>query len=190
VVIYSLSLPTIDRKFCARYEIVLATNTYVMIRSISRIQITLALLLVLGNGGLPLPSSTNGILVHAAGSTTSADPSTKRPVIGELMAETGFYQSMTLSSDVEQPLYHTKSKYQDISIVKTEYYGKVLILDGVVQLTERDAASYNEMMAHIAMMAVTEPKRVLVVGGGDGYVLSEVSGPCAVSIIKQTPVSC
>lgn len=143
-----------------------------MIRSVSRLWLALAVLLALGGGShLPIAS----ILVRAAGSTDSADPSAKGPVIGELMAETGFYQSMTLSSDVEQPLYHTRSKYQDISIVKTEYYGKVLILDGVVQLTERDADSYNEMMAHIAMMAVTEPKRVLVVGGGDGYVLSEVS---------------
>ena len=149
-----------------------------MIRSIStRLRVALAVLLVLGDG-VRRPThvaNTSSSLVHAAGSTDSADPSAKRPVIGELMAETGFYQSMTLSSDVDQPLYHTRSKYQDISIVKTEYYGKVLILDGVVQLTERDADSYNEMMAHIAMMAVTEPKRVLVVGGGDGYVLSEVS---------------
>lgn len=143
-----------------------------MIQSVSRLWLALAVLLAL-RGGSHLPIAS--ILVHAAGSTDSADPSAKGPVIGELMAETGFYQSMTLSSDVEQPLYHTRSKYQDISIVKTEYYGKVLILDGVVQLTERDADSYNEMMAHIAMMAVTEPKRVLVVGGGDGYVLSEVS---------------
>ena len=144
-----------------------------MIRSVSRLWLTLAVLLALGGGSHHLPIAS--ILVNAAGSTDNADPSAKGPVIGELMAETGFYQSMTLSSDVEQPLYHTRSKYQDISIVKTEYYGKVLILDGVVQLTERDADSYNEMMAHIAMMAVTEPKRVLVVGGGDGYVLSEVS---------------
>ena len=146
----------------------------IMIRSVSRLWLALAVLLALG-GGSHLPIASTCILVNAAGSTDNADPSAKGPVIGELMAETGFYQSMTLSSDVEQPLYHTRSKYQDISIVKTEYYGKVLILDGVVQLTERDADSYNEMMAHIAMMAVTEPKRVLVVGGGDGYVLSEVS---------------
>ena len=133
-----------------------------------------------GTGSGPFTfQRTSGILVHSAGSTDGSDPSTKRPVIGELMAETGFYQSMTLSSDEEQPLYHTRSQYQDISIVKTDYYGKVLILDGVVQLTERDADSYNEMMAHIAMMATSEPKRVLVVGGGDGYVLSEVSAKVA-----------
>ena len=163
-----------------------------MIPTIPRVRVVLAVLLALGSGyHRPIMTfggtgscsftfqSTSGILVHSAGSTDGSDPSTKRPIIGELMAETGFYQSMTLSSDVEQPLYHTRSQYQDISIVKTDYYGKVLILDGVVQLTERDADSYNEMMAHIAMMATSEPKRVLVVGGGDGYVLSEVSARVA-----------
>merc|ERR1712038_171467 len=54
------------------------------------------------------------------------------------------------------------------------YYGKVLILDGVVQLTEKDGDSYNEMMVHPAMFSHPLPKRVLIIGGGDGYVLSEV----------------
>jgi len=49
-----------------------------------------------------------------------------------------------------------------------------LVLDGVLQLTERDADSYNEMMTHPAMFAHPSPKRVLVIGGGDGYVLHEV----------------
>lgn len=49
------------------------------------------------------------------------------------------------------------------------------MLDGVIQLTEKDADSYNEMMAHPAMFSHPKPKRVLVIGGGDGYVLSEVS---------------
>lgn len=135
---------------------------------------TLLLLLALFAPYFPSSISHQSILVNAAGSTDTPDPSTKRPVIGELMAETGFYQSMTLTSD-DEPLFQHKSKYQDISIVRAEYYGKVLILDGVVQLTERDADSYNEMMAHVAMFNHKDPKRVLVVGGGDGYVLSEVS---------------
>jgi spermidine synthase len=45
----------------------------------------------------------------------------------------------------------------------------------VIQITERDGDSYNEMMAHIPMFLHPNPKRVLIVGGGDGYVLSEVS---------------
>jgi len=64
----------------------------------------------------------------AAGSKDGTDPAAlDRPVLGELMAETGFYQSMTLKSG--EPLY------------SASHYGKVLVLDGVVQLTERDAAS-------------------------------------------------
>jgi spermidine synthase len=45
----------------------------------------------------------------------------------------------------------------------------------VIQITERDGDSYNEMMAHIPMFLHPNPKRVLIIGGGDGYVLSEVS---------------
>ena len=93
-------------------------------------------------------------------------------VVGEYISETGFYQSLTLTS--EKPLVHTQSKYQDIKVVKSKYYGKVLVLDGVVQLTEKDGNSYNEMMVHPAMFSHPMPKRVLIIGGGDGYVLSEV----------------
>merc|ERR1712176_1376022 len=54
------------------------------------------------------------------------------------------------------------------------YYGKILVLDEVVQLTEKDANAYNEMLAHIPMFHHPNPRRVLVIGGGDGYVLHEV----------------
>lgn len=91
---------------------------------------------------------------------------------GEYISETGFYQSIALNN--QEPIIETRSKYQDISVVESDYYGKILVLDGVVQLTELDANSYNEMMAHPAMFSHPSPKRVLVIGGGDGYVLSEV----------------
>lgn len=53
-------------------------------------------------------------------------------------------------------------------------YGRVLILDGVIQLTERDEFAYQEMIAHLPMFAHSNPKSVLIVGGGDGGVLREV----------------
>ena len=93
--------------------------------------------------------------------------------VGELTEETGFYQSIAVTED--SPLFKRQSKYQSIEVYRSEYYGRILILDGVLQLTERDADSYNEMMAHMAMMQHKNPKRALVIGGGDGYVLSEVS---------------
>ena len=92
--------------------------------------------------------------------------------VGAWEEETGFYQSITVTD--ESPLVTRKSKYQTIEVQESQYYGKILVLDGMIQLTERDANSYNEMMAHIAMMQHKNPKRALIIGGGDGYVLSEV----------------
>ena len=92
--------------------------------------------------------------------------------IGELEPSIGFYQAIEL---VENSLLYAKqSKYQSIEVHETKFFGKMLVLDGVIQLTERDADSYNEMMAHVPMFQHPNPKRVLVVGGGDGYVLKEV----------------
>jgi len=93
--------------------------------------------------------------------------------IGEMTEETGFYQSIRLGEG-NPVLYETQSDFQNIQVVQSQAYGKILVLDGVVQLTERDADSYNEMMAHIPLFAHPNPQRVLVVGGGDGYVVSEV----------------
>jgi spermidine synthase len=60
--------------------------------------------------------------------------------------------------------------------MSTKAYGKVLLLDGVIQATERDEHSYQEMIAHLPVGALdAPPTKVLVVGGGDGGVLRELS---------------
>lgn len=79
---------------------------------------------------------------------------------------------MTLK--VEKVLHHEKSKYQDVLIFKSTDYGTVLVLDNVIQCTERDEFSYQEMICHLAMNSHPDPKKVLVIGGGDGGVLREV----------------
>jgi spermidine synthase len=76
--------------------------------------------------------------------------------------------------DVEEILYKGKSKFQEIMVIKNPYYGKMLILDEVVQITERDEFFYHEMLAHVAMHANPNPKKVIVIGGGDGGVVREV----------------
>ncbi|KAF2709901.1 spermine synthase [Pleomassaria siparia CBS 279.74] len=81
-------------------------------------------------------------------------------------------QAMTLK--VEQVLHHEKSKYQDVLIFRSTDYGTVLVLDNVIQCTERDEFSYQEMITHLAMNSHPNPKKVLVIGGGDGGVLREV----------------
>ena len=64
---------------------------------------------------------------------------------------------------------------QDILVFDSATYGRVLVLDGVIQITERDEFTYQEMLAHLPMMSLRrEPKRVLVVGGGDGGIVREL----------------
>ncbi len=71
-------------------------------------------------------------------------------------------------------LYDEKSEFQHIQLVDTHEYGKMLLLDGIVQTTEKDEFFYHEMMVHVPMLAHPDPKQVLIIGGGDGGVLREV----------------
>lgn len=81
-------------------------------------------------------------------------------------------QAMTLK--VDKVLHHEKSKYQDVLVFKSTDYGNVLVLDNAIQVTERDEFSYQEMIAHLALNSHPNPKKVLVIGGGDGGVLREI----------------
>ncbi len=79
---------------------------------------------------------------------------------------------MTLK--VKKVVHQEKSQYQDVLIFESTDYGMVLVLDNVIQATERDEFSYQEMITHLSMNSHPNPKRVLVIGGGDGGVLREV----------------
>jgi spermidine synthase len=81
---------------------------------------------------------------------------------------------LRLSMRVRETLFRKKTPYQDLLLVDTFEYGRALILDGAVQLTERDEFCYSEMMAHVPLCAHPDPRRVLIVGGGDGAILREV----------------
>ncbi len=65
-----------------------------------------------------------------------------------------------MSLEVEEVLFHGKSDYQDILVFKSKTYGNVLVLDGVIQATERDEFSYQEMLAHIVLCAHPNPEKV------------------------------
>ncbi|MEW6213862.1 MAG: polyamine aminopropyltransferase [Nitrospirota bacterium] len=84
------------------------------------------------------------------------------------------YAPVEYSYDVEEILYKGKTKFQEIMVVRNPYFGKMLILDDVVQLTERDEFFYHEMLTHIIMHAHPDPRKVIVIGGGDGGVIREV----------------
>jgi len=79
-----------------------------------------------------------------------------------------------LSLEVEKVLHHEKSKFQDIMVFESKTYGRTLILDGVIQCTEKDEFSYQEMISLLPLNSHPNPEKVLIVGGGDGGVVREV----------------
>lgn len=83
-------------------------------------------------------------------------------------------KDLRLSLRVRGELARKESPYQSIMALDTVEYGRMLVLDGAIQLTERDEFCYHEMMAHVALCSHPNPKRVLIVGGGDGGSLREV----------------
>lgn len=93
---------------------------------------------------------------------------------GWFMEKGALWPGQAMSLEVEDVLHHSVSDFQDVLVFKSKTYGNVLVLDGVIQVTERDEFAYQEMIAHIPLFAHPCPERVLVIGGGDGGVLREV----------------
>jgi len=85
------------------------------------------------------------------------------------------WPGQAMSLKVKKVLDHYRTDFQDLLVFESENHGTVLVLDGVIQVTTRDEFSYQEMIAHIPLFAHPNPKKVLVIGGGDGGVLREVA---------------
>jgi len=88
--------------------------------------------------------------------------------------EETFHPHWRVRLKADKVLHEVKTEHQDLVIFENATWGTVLMLDGVCQLTTSDEFVYHEMMAHVPLMALKQPERVLVVGGGDGGVLREV----------------
>lgn len=94
-----------------------------------------------------------------------------------------------LAIEIKEILYRGQSKYQDICVFDSKVFGKVLLLDGVVQFTESDEFSYQEMITHLPLCGLqNDPKSVLIIGGGDGGVAREVAKYKSIEIIDQAEI--
>jgi spermidine synthase len=83
------------------------------------------------------------------------------------------WDGYSLSLKLEEVLFQGKSQYQEVLVFKSKSYGNVLVLNGIIQCTERDEFTYQELITHIPMNLHSNPQRVLVIGGGDGGVVRE-----------------
>lgn len=79
-----------------------------------------------------------------------------------------------ITAKIKESLHTETSEFQDIAMIDTLEWGRMLVLDGCVMTTDRDEFVYHEMISHVALSAHKNPQRVLVVGGGDGGVIREV----------------
>jgi len=84
-------------------------------------------------------------------------------------------ENVNFSCRVKKTIYSEKTDFQEIEILETEYFGKMMILDGVIQTTTFDEFIYHEMIVHVPMFTHPEPKNILVIGGGDGGSVREIS---------------
>lgn len=81
---------------------------------------------------------------------------------------------LSMSVSVKEHIAHRETEFQTIDIYDTDAFGKVLFLDGHVQLAELDEHAYHESLVHIPLNSIQFPTRALVVGGGDGGVIREL----------------
>lgn len=84
------------------------------------------------------------------------------------------YGNSALKIRIKKVILDFQSKYQRIQLFDTYDFGKMLVLDGKIQLTERDEALYHEMLVHVPLFTHKNPEKVLIIGGGDGGSLREV----------------
>ena len=73
-----------------------------------------------------------------------------------------------LSIKVERQLFNATSEFQRIDIFESKDFGRFLILDGCMMLTEKDEFIYHEMIVHVPVCVNPAIKKVLLIGGGDG----------------------
>lgn len=92
----------------------------------------------------------------------------------ELWFEENLTEGWGLKVRVERTIESVQSAFQRIDLFQTAGLGKLLVIDGKVQLSELDEYTYHEMLAHVPLLAHPAPRKVMVVGGGDGGTIREV----------------
>lgn len=93
---------------------------------------------------------------------------------GWFYEESDDFKGQAFGLKIKKILYEVQSEFQHILVFESESFGNVLVLDGIIQCTERDEFAYQEMISHLPLFSHLKPEKVLVIGGGDGGVLREI----------------
>ena len=89
---------------------------------------------------------------------------------------------------IKRHIFSKQTAYQQVEIVDTFDYGRVLLLDGVLQSSQEDEFIYHEAIVHPALCAHPDPRDVLIIGGGEGATLREVLKHAAVQQVTMVDI--
>ncbi|MBY5999103.1 polyamine aminopropyltransferase [Epibacterium mobile] len=103
------------------------------------------------------------------------------------MAET-LHNGVSIVFDVDDVLYQDGTGHHQLALIRNGIFGKVLMLDGAVQVTSRDEFMYHEMLAHVPIAAHDNPADVLIIGGGDCGLAEEVLKHKRVGTLTQVEI--
>ncbi len=88
--------------------------------------------------------------------------------------EEKYKEGLSFRLALKTRLFSDQSPIQKVEVFESSHHGRVLLNDGCFMLSERDERIYHEMMAHVPLNVHPDPKRVLIIGGGDGGTAREV----------------
>jgi spermidine synthase len=113
----------------------------------------------------------------------------KSPAGTRWIAETLFDElGLRMSYRADKVLYETHTEHQHVVLFEQPFFGKMLVLDGAVQIAGRDEFIYQEMMAHVPLFAHGRAREVLIVGGGDCAIAEEVLKHKTVKRLTQVEI--
>ena len=108
----------------------------------------------------------------------------KRWIAETLFDDLGF----RMSYRADKVLFETRTEHQHLVLFEQPYFGKMLMLDGATQISKRDEFIYQEMMAHVPLLAYGNARDVLIVGGGDCGIAEEVLKHRSVKRLVQVEI--
>ena len=114
---------------------------------------------------------------------TTQNPPARSGWVGETL-----HADIQFSFKADKVLYEQKTDAWHLQLIENPFFGKVLMLDGITQVTSRDEFIYHEMMAHVPILAHGEAREVLIVGGGDCGMAEEALKHHSVTRLTQVEI--
>ncbi|WP_274424019.1 polyamine aminopropyltransferase [Chelativorans sp. YIM 93263] len=105
----------------------------------------------------------------------------------KIFSET-LHDGVAISFQADEILHEEKTGHHRLDLIRNSIFGKVLLLDGAVQVTSADEFMYHEMLAHVPLMAHANPADVLIIGGGDCGLAEEVLKHSRVKSLTQVEI--